>query len=132
METPTAGGCWARIAQLWALPPMRLASRATQRPNDHDEAVGEYRRHQDDLSHRGVGCGVSRWFGGFDPPQVLRIRCKQVALLGAVTADVGNSQGPSTRVTVGGLENVVWMLRNALTGARVWFAQDGRVWTTES
>lgn len=68
----------------------------------------------------------------FDPPQVLRIRGKQATLLGAVTADVGDFQGPPTRVTVGGLENVAWMLRNALTGARVWFAQDGQVWTTDS
>jgi hypothetical protein len=68
----------------------------------------------------------------FDPPQVLRISGRQVALLGAVTADVGNFQGPPRRVTVGGLENVAWMLRNSLTGARAWFAQDGRVWTTDS
>jgi hypothetical protein len=68
----------------------------------------------------------------FDPPQLLRIRGNRVALLGAVTADVGNVLGPPVRVTVGGLESVAWMLRDSLTGARAWFAQDGRVWTTDS
>ena len=68
----------------------------------------------------------------FDPPQLLRISGRQVALLGAVTADVGDFQGRPTRITVGGLENVAWMLRNSLTGAKAWFAQDGRVWTTDS
>ena len=77
-------------------------------------------------------CPVHQVRREFDPPQVLRIRDKQAALLAAVTADVADFQGPPTRVTVGGLENVAWMLRNAITGARVWFAQDGRVWTTDS
>jgi hypothetical protein len=68
----------------------------------------------------------------FDPPQLLRIRGNRVALLGTVTADVGNVQGPPVRATIGGLENVAWMLRDSLTGARAWFAKDGRVWTTDS
>ena len=57
----------------------------------------------------------------FDPPQVLRVRDKPVALHGAVTAEVGDLQGPPVRVSVGGCDS--------LTGARGWFARDGRIWT---
>ncbi len=54
-----------------------------------------------------------------------------MALVQAVTARVGDVKAPPVTVTVTGPE-IAWLLRNSLTGARAWIAEDGRVWTTES
>lgn len=35
-------------------------------------------------------------------------------------------------VTVAGPETIAWLLRDSLTGARTWIAEDGQVWTTDS
>lgn len=54
-----------------------------------------------------------------------------VGFLRLVTADVGDSDAPF-EFSVGGLDRIAWMLRNAVTGARVWFAHDGRHWSTDT
>ncbi len=68
----------------------------------------------------------------FDPPATLMLNHKPVATLHAVTATVGSSAAPSVTVTVGGLETVAWMLRDALTGARLWFGEAGEIWSTDT
>jgi hypothetical protein len=68
----------------------------------------------------------------FDPPAVLLLHGRKVALLRAVTARVGDVGAPPVTVTVAGLETIAWLLRDSLTGARAWIAEDGRVWTTDS
>lgn len=54
-----------------------------------------------------------------------------VGSLWLVTAEVGDSDAPFD-FSVGGLDRIAWMLRNAVTGARVWFAHDGRHWSTDT
>ncbi len=54
-----------------------------------------------------------------------------VGSLRLVTAEVGDSDAPFD-FSVGGLDRIAWMLRNAVTGARVWFAHDGRHWSTDT
>jgi hypothetical protein len=68
----------------------------------------------------------------FDPPWVLRVNDRPVFLLGGVTARVGEIEKPPVDVTIGGMETVAWMIRDALSGVRLWLAHDGRVWTTAS
>jgi hypothetical protein len=68
----------------------------------------------------------------FDPPAVLLVRGRKVALVRAVTARVEDVRVPPVTVTVAGPETIAWLLRDSLTGARAWIAEDGRVWTTDS
>jgi hypothetical protein len=53
-----------------------------------------------------------------------------VGYLRVVTAEVGDIDAPFD-FTIGGMDEVAWMLKNTLTGARVWFAHNGRYWSTE-
>jgi hypothetical protein len=68
----------------------------------------------------------------FDPPATLFLDRKRVATVGAVSATVGSSAAPPVTFTVGGIEGLALMLRDALSGARLWFAQDGHIWSTDS
>jgi hypothetical protein len=66
----------------------------------------------------------------FDPPRVMFIEGEPLARVRAIAATVGEIDGDPFEFRVGGLENVAWMLKNTLSGARVWFALDGRIWST--
>jgi hypothetical protein len=68
----------------------------------------------------------------FEPPRVVFVEGTPVARVGAIAATVGEVEGDPFEFRVGGLENVAWMLKDTLTGARVWFADDGRVWSTDA
>jgi hypothetical protein len=67
----------------------------------------------------------------FDPPVELWMGEQRIALLQAVEAMVGELPGRPATITIGGVESLAYMLRDALTNARVWFAADGRVWATD-
>jgi hypothetical protein len=68
----------------------------------------------------------------FDPPATLMLDHQPVAALHAVAATVGSSAAPPVTVTVGGPKSVAWMLRDALTGARLWLGENGEIWSTDS
>lgn len=68
----------------------------------------------------------------FEPAATLLLNHKPVATLHAVSATVGSSAAPPVTVTVGGLKTVAWMLRDALSGSRLWFGEHGAVWSTDS
>jgi hypothetical protein len=68
----------------------------------------------------------------FEPPATLILNHQPVATLHSASASVGSSAAPAVTVTVGGLKSVAWMLRDALTGARLWFGEHGEVWSTDS
>ncbi len=68
----------------------------------------------------------------FEPPAILILDHQPVATLHSASATVGSSAAPSVTVTVGGLKSVAWMLRDALSGARIWFGERGEVWSTDS
>ena len=68
----------------------------------------------------------------FDPPMTLRRNDTPLARVSAIEAMVGEIDADPWEFTVGRLEQVAWMLRNAVTGSRAWFAEDGRVWTTSN
>ncbi len=66
----------------------------------------------------------------FDPPAILSLEGRRAAAVRSVRARVGESIGPPVTFTVDGLKSVAWMIRDAVTGARAWIAEDGRTWTT--
>lgn len=66
----------------------------------------------------------------FDPPVDLWIGGVRAATVRAVDAVAGDLAAPPATFVVGGLRDVAWMVRDALTGARAWIAEDGRVWRT--
>jgi hypothetical protein len=68
----------------------------------------------------------------FDPPATLMLSQTPVATINAVGATVGCAAAPPVTVTIGGLDSVALMLRNALTGARLWFGAKGQIWSTDS
>jgi hypothetical protein len=67
----------------------------------------------------------------FDPPVELWVEGRRTALLQGVEATVGESTIRPAAVTVGGLRSLAYVLRDALTDARVWFAANSRVWETD-
>ncbi len=54
----------------------------------------------------------------------------RVGELEAIAAEVGETES-DTSFQVGGRERIAWLLKDAVGGSRVWFAQDGHHWTTE-
>lgn len=68
----------------------------------------------------------------FEPARVLFIDGAPLARVRAIAATVGEVDGDPFEFRVGGLEHIAWMLKDTLTGARVWFANDGRVWSTDA
>jgi hypothetical protein len=68
----------------------------------------------------------------FDAAATLMLNHKPVATLHAASAMVGSSAAPPVTVTVGGLKTVAWMLRDALTEARLWFGEAGEIWSTDA
>jgi len=67
----------------------------------------------------------------FDPPVELWIDGQRVALLEGLEAMVGELLERPATTTIGGVESLAYVLRDALTDARVWFAKDGHVWATD-
>ena len=61
----------------------------------------------------------------FDPPVILRFESSDLATISAVSATVGESDLDPVIATVD--PGVLSMLKNALTGGRLWFGEDGRV-----
>ena len=66
----------------------------------------------------------------FDVPATLFAGQEAVATVSAVGATVGSSAAPPVTITINGLESVAWMLRDAVSDARVWFGADDKVWAT--
>lgn len=66
----------------------------------------------------------------FDPPADLWVEGARVATVYAVDAVAGDQAAPPATFVVSGLQDVAWMVRDALSGARAWIAEDGRVWRT--
>ncbi len=68
----------------------------------------------------------------FDPPLELCVNGRSVGRLRAASATVGVGSAPPVTIKVGGLETVAWMVRDAISGARLWLGAGGRVWSTDS
>ncbi len=66
----------------------------------------------------------------FDPPRTLFVEGEPLARVRTVAATIGEVEGDPFEFRVGGLETVAWMLKNTLSGHRVWFAEDGHIWST--
>jgi hypothetical protein len=68
----------------------------------------------------------------FDPPRTLFVEGQPLARVRSVAAVIGEIDGEPFEFRVGGLQSVAWMLKNTLSGQRVWFAEDGRIWSTQN
>jgi hypothetical protein len=68
----------------------------------------------------------------FEPPMDLWVEGARVATVSTVSAVVGDEVAPPSTFVVRGPHDVAWMVRDALSGARAWIAEDGRVWRTPS
>jgi len=66
----------------------------------------------------------------FDPPVTLVVRGQPIVTLKAAEADVSESV-TETELTIDSREYLAYVLLNALNGERVWFAEDGRTWSTD-
>lgn len=66
----------------------------------------------------------------FDPPVTLFVRDQPILPLKAAAADVSETV-TETEFSMGGREYLAYVLLNALNGERVWFAEDGRTWSTD-
>lgn len=65
----------------------------------------------------------------FDPPARLWIGDVPITTFVAAAATVGESEATST-IAVGGRAYIAYLMRDALSGERTWFAGDGRIWRT--
>jgi len=68
----------------------------------------------------------------FSPPAPLHDAGRWVADVVIVEATVGDESAPPLTITIDGVKDVAYVIRNALSGARVWLAHDGRAWTTDT
>ena len=68
----------------------------------------------------------------FEPPVMLMVEGEPAARVRAILATVGEEGSDTINFTVGGRENLAWMLKNTLGGERAWFAKDGKVYLSES
>lgn len=66
----------------------------------------------------------------FSPPAALHHDAQWVADVAVVEAIVGDAMAPPVTVVIGGLTDVAYMVRDAVSGARLWLADDGRIWAT--
>lgn len=66
----------------------------------------------------------------FDPPVTLILQNEPILLLKAAAADVSETV-TETELSISGREYLAYVLLNALNGERVWFAEDGRIWSTD-
>ena len=65
----------------------------------------------------------------FSSPAVLRHLAKPIARVSEISATVSEVESAPTIIETG-MGRVAWMLGNTLTGSRIWFAEDGRIWQT--
>ncbi|MCT1607674.1 hypothetical protein M3B43_10165 [Nesterenkonia massiliensis] len=68
----------------------------------------------------------------FKPERMVFIDGKPIARARAIKATVGEIEWDPARFRFGGLVNLSWMLKDTLTGAHVWFAHDGHIWSTDA
>jgi hypothetical protein len=66
----------------------------------------------------------------YEPPIVMLHLGRPLVRVKSITATVGETAAAPTAFIVGGLEDVAYMLKETLGGRRVWFAADGRQWTS--
>lgn len=97
----------------------------TRRPLLHVLCAGEL--NSQDQPPREVHRVVRR----FDTPVRLFLAGTFLGTVAAVGADVGETQVLS-EFSVGGREYLSYVILNALSGERVWFAEDGRIWSTDA
>lgn len=67
----------------------------------------------------------------FSPPAPLHYEGRWVANVVMVEATVGDASAKPLTITIDGAKDVAYVIRDALSGARVWLAHDGRTWTTD-
>jgi hypothetical protein len=69
----------------------------------------------------------------FDPPVDLWIGGARAATVRTIKAEVGIHETPLTASgsVIRELRDIAWMIRNSLTGARTWIADDGHIWRTD-
>ncbi len=65
----------------------------------------------------------------FDPPAKLLVGGEAVALINAPRFEVG--EVAADPILIRSARDVAWLIRDALTGARVWVVEDGQVWSTD-
>ena len=65
----------------------------------------------------------------FSSPVLLRRRDEPLARVVRITATVGEAQAPPVVIETP-TAKIAWMLADTLTGSRIWFAGDGRIWST--
>ena len=65
----------------------------------------------------------------FSPPVLLRRRDEPLARVVRITATVGEAQAPPVLIETP-TAKIAWMLADTLSGSRIWFAGDGRIWST--
>ena len=67
----------------------------------------------------------------FDSPVLLRRGEEPIARVVQIRAAVSEAQA-APMVIETSTEDIAWMLADTLTGSRIWFAADGRIWQTPS
>lgn len=67
----------------------------------------------------------------FDPPAKLMVEDSVIASVDAIEATVGETEADPYDMTVGGRENLAWLLKNTVTGSRAWFTTSGGVHVTD-
>ena len=66
----------------------------------------------------------------FDPPARLVIEGIATGRIREISALVGEKEADPYDLTVGGLTNLSWMVKETLGGARAWFTQEGKMYVT--
>ena len=65
----------------------------------------------------------------FSSPVLLRRRDELLARVVRITATVAEAQAPPVVIETR-TAKIAWMLADTLTGSRIWFAEDGGIWST--
>ncbi|MEE4544089.1 hypothetical protein V2S66_19185 [Streptomyces sp. V4-01] len=68
----------------------------------------------------------------FDPPVVLALSGKPAAKIRSISATVGEELSDPFDISVGGRENLAWMVKDVLGGEIAWFTHAGQVHLIES
>jgi hypothetical protein len=66
----------------------------------------------------------------FDPPAQMLVGGRLVALITALVCEVGEEAAEPIVVT--STRDIAWLIRDAITGARVWVSDDGGYWSTDN
>lgn len=67
----------------------------------------------------------------FDPPATLLFEETPLLRVVSVTATVGEVEVDPVSLTIGGRDQIAWMVANVLDGTRVWFTHDERHYTSD-